>query len=169
MKKKSYQIIKIAKAYSFFRDFWWEKRDCIGDTFLIDFNITFTNEELDGGRWTSLIWRCGMSSYFCCYCFIKYFKVGRYLSYKKSSYWYGFHRYCVTVSLFASLFTWCLWRVKTNREYVLSSFSLFQLLLTTQFPFKLSEKVLQTLTNIFLYHDFSIQNFIKGLQVRRHE
>ncbi|KAM9676322.1 origin recognition complex subunit 3 isoform 2-T2 [Dama dama] len=39
-----------------------------------------------------------------------------------------------------------------------------KLLLTTQFPFKLSEKVLQTLTNIFLYHDFSIQNFIKGLQ-----
>ncbi|KAB0350938.1 hypothetical protein FD754_015795 [Muntiacus muntjak] len=40
-----------------------------------------------------------------------------------------------------------------------------KLLLTTQFPFKLSEKVLQTLTNIFLYHDFSIQNFIKGLQL----
>ncbi|XP_030876889.1 origin recognition complex subunit 3-like, partial [Leptonychotes weddellii] len=39
------------------------------------------------------------------------------------------------------------------------------LLLTTQFPFKLSEKVLQILTNIFLYHDFSIQNFIKGLQL----
>lgn len=28
--------------------------------------------------------------------------------------------------------------------------------------------MLQILTNIFLYHDFSIQNFIKGLQVRRH-
>ncbi|TKC33964.1 hypothetical protein EI555_008670 [Monodon monoceros] len=39
-----------------------------------------------------------------------------------------------------------------------------KLLLTTQFPFKLSEKVLQVLTNTFLYHDFSIQNFIKGLQ-----
>ncbi|XP_057383480.1 origin recognition complex subunit 3 isoform X5 [Balaenoptera acutorostrata] len=39
-----------------------------------------------------------------------------------------------------------------------------KLLLTAQFPFKLSEKVLQVLTNIFLYHDFSIQNFIKGLQ-----
>ncbi|XP_053447804.1 origin recognition complex subunit 3 isoform X5 [Nycticebus coucang] len=39
-----------------------------------------------------------------------------------------------------------------------------KLLLTTQFPFKISEKVLQVLTNIFLYHDFSIQNFIKGLQ-----
>ncbi|XP_060061484.1 origin recognition complex subunit 3 isoform X1 [Erinaceus europaeus] len=40
-----------------------------------------------------------------------------------------------------------------------------KLLLTTQFPFKLSEKVLQILTNIFLYHDFSIQNFIKGLKL----
>ncbi|XP_007949171.2 origin recognition complex subunit 3 [Orycteropus afer afer] len=40
-----------------------------------------------------------------------------------------------------------------------------KLLLTTKFPFKLSEKVLQVLTNIFLYHDFSIQNFIKGLQL----
>ncbi|XP_007104089.1 origin recognition complex subunit 3 isoform X2 [Physeter macrocephalus] len=40
-----------------------------------------------------------------------------------------------------------------------------KLLLTTQFPFKLSDKVLQVLTNIFLYHDFSIQNFIKGLQL----
>ncbi|XP_016062784.1 PREDICTED: origin recognition complex subunit 3 isoform X2 [Miniopterus natalensis] len=39
-----------------------------------------------------------------------------------------------------------------------------KLLLTTQFPFKLSEKVLQILTSIFLYYDFSIQNFIKGLQ-----
>ncbi|XP_049752874.1 origin recognition complex subunit 3 isoform X3 [Elephas maximus indicus] len=46
-----------------------------------------------------------------------------------------------------------------------SLFYIFQLLLTTQFPFKLSEKVLQVLTNIFLYHDFSIQNFIKGLQL----
>ncbi|XP_020019385.1 origin recognition complex subunit 3 isoform X2 [Castor canadensis] len=40
-----------------------------------------------------------------------------------------------------------------------------KLLLTMQFPFKISEKVLQVLTNIFLYHDFSIQNFIKGLQL----
>ncbi|XP_074846999.1 origin recognition complex subunit 3 isoform X2 [Carettochelys insculpta] len=39
-----------------------------------------------------------------------------------------------------------------------------KLLLTTQFPFKLSEKVLQVLINIFLYHDFSVQNFIKGFQ-----
>nr|XP_009666645.1 PREDICTED: origin recognition complex subunit 3 isoform X3 [Struthio camelus australis] len=40
-----------------------------------------------------------------------------------------------------------------------------KLLLTTQFPFKLSEKVLQVLINIFLYHDFSVQNFIKGFQL----
>ncbi|XP_072498881.1 origin recognition complex subunit 3 isoform X3 [Notamacropus eugenii] len=40
-----------------------------------------------------------------------------------------------------------------------------KLLLTTQFPFKLNEKALQVLTNIFLYHDFSVQNFIKGLQL----
>ncbi|XP_045699012.1 origin recognition complex subunit 3 isoform X3 [Phyllostomus hastatus] len=40
-----------------------------------------------------------------------------------------------------------------------------KLLLTTQFPFKLSEKVLQILISIFLYYDFSIQNFIKGLQL----
>uniref|UniRef100_I3M4D0 Origin recognition complex subunit 3 n=1 Tax=Ictidomys tridecemlineatus TaxID=43179 RepID=I3M4D0_ICTTR len=40
-----------------------------------------------------------------------------------------------------------------------------KLLLTAQFPFKISEKVLQILTNIFLYHDFSIQNFVKGLQL----
>ncbi|KAM6181252.1 origin recognition complex subunit 3 [Erethizon dorsatum] len=40
-----------------------------------------------------------------------------------------------------------------------------KLLLTTQFPFKISEKVLKVLTNIFLFHDFSIQNFVKGLQL----
>ncbi|XP_027259207.1 origin recognition complex subunit 3 isoform X6 [Cricetulus griseus] len=40
-----------------------------------------------------------------------------------------------------------------------------QLLLTAQFPFKISKKALQVLTNIFLYHDFSIQNFIKGLKL----
>ncbi|XP_078011371.1 origin recognition complex subunit 3 isoform X3 [Phascolarctos cinereus] len=40
-----------------------------------------------------------------------------------------------------------------------------KLLLTTRFPFKLNEKALQVLTNIFLYHDFSVQNFIKGLQL----
>ena len=42
----------------------------------------------------------------------------------------------------------------------------FQLILTSQFPFKLSGKVLQVLVSIFLYHDFSVRNFIKGLQVR---
>ncbi|XP_065486820.1 origin recognition complex subunit 3 isoform X2 [Caloenas nicobarica] len=40
-----------------------------------------------------------------------------------------------------------------------------KLLLTAQFPFKLGEKVLQVLINIFLYHDFSVQNFIKGFQL----
>ncbi|XP_069462488.1 origin recognition complex subunit 3 isoform X2 [Ambystoma mexicanum] len=40
-----------------------------------------------------------------------------------------------------------------------------KLLLTTQFPFKLSGKVLQVLISIFLYHDFSVHNFIKGLQL----
>ncbi|KAM9240453.1 origin recognition complex subunit 3 isoform 3-T3 [Leptosomus discolor] len=40
-----------------------------------------------------------------------------------------------------------------------------KLLLTSQFPFKLGGKVLQVLINMFLYHDFSVQNFIKGLQL----
>uniref|UniRef100_A0A8C5U9D7 Origin recognition complex subunit 3 n=1 Tax=Malurus cyaneus samueli TaxID=2593467 RepID=A0A8C5U9D7_9PASS len=40
-----------------------------------------------------------------------------------------------------------------------------KLLLTSRFPFKLGEKVLQVLINIFLYHDFSVQNFIKGFQL----
>ncbi|XP_075058852.1 origin recognition complex subunit 3 [Mixophyes fleayi] len=40
-----------------------------------------------------------------------------------------------------------------------------KLLLSNQFPFKLSGKVLQVLITIFLYHDFSVQNFIKGLQL----
>ncbi|KAL6092379.1 hypothetical protein STEG23_016460 [Scotinomys teguina] len=40
-----------------------------------------------------------------------------------------------------------------------------KLLLTAQFPFKISKKALQVLINIFLYHDFSIQNFIKGLKL----
>uniref|UniRef100_A0A8C3UVM6 Origin recognition complex subunit 3 n=1 Tax=Catharus ustulatus TaxID=91951 RepID=A0A8C3UVM6_CATUS len=40
-----------------------------------------------------------------------------------------------------------------------------KLLLTSQFPFKVGEKVLQVLINIFLYHDFSVQNFIKGFQL----
>ncbi|KAG8444782.1 hypothetical protein GDO86_009813 [Hymenochirus boettgeri] len=40
-----------------------------------------------------------------------------------------------------------------------------QLLLSTFFPFKLSGKALQVLITIFLYHDFSVKNFIKGLQL----
>ncbi|XP_009998817.1 PREDICTED: origin recognition complex subunit 3 isoform X2 [Chaetura pelagica] len=40
-----------------------------------------------------------------------------------------------------------------------------KLLLTSQFPFKLGVKVLQVLINIFLYHDFSVQNFVKGFQL----
>ncbi|XP_058031311.1 origin recognition complex subunit 3 isoform X1 [Ahaetulla prasina] len=40
-----------------------------------------------------------------------------------------------------------------------------KLLLTSQFPFKINEKVLQVLTNIFLYHDFSVHNFVKGFQL----
>uniref|UniRef100_A0A8C5GU07 Origin recognition complex subunit 3 n=1 Tax=Gouania willdenowi TaxID=441366 RepID=A0A8C5GU07_GOUWI len=41
-----------------------------------------------------------------------------------------------------------------------------KLILTAQFPFKLNGKVMQVLISIFLYHDFSVRNFIKGLQVR---
>ncbi|XP_062326337.1 origin recognition complex subunit 3 isoform X1 [Osmerus eperlanus] len=40
-----------------------------------------------------------------------------------------------------------------------------KLILTSHFPFKLSGKVLQVLVSIFLYHDFSVRNFIKGLQL----
>ncbi|KAI4905465.1 hypothetical protein NFI96_028095 [Prochilodus magdalenae] len=40
-----------------------------------------------------------------------------------------------------------------------------KLILTSQFPFKLSGKVLQVLVSIFLYHDFSVRNFVKGLQL----
>ncbi|XP_075718244.1 origin recognition complex subunit 3 isoform X2 [Rhinoderma darwinii] len=40
-----------------------------------------------------------------------------------------------------------------------------KLLLSNQFPLKLSGRVLQVLITIFLYHDFSVQNFIKGLQL----
>ncbi|XP_061600272.1 origin recognition complex subunit 3 [Cololabis saira] len=40
-----------------------------------------------------------------------------------------------------------------------------KLILSHKFPFKLSKKVAQVLTNIFLYHDFSVKNFIKGLQL----
>ncbi|XP_052001804.1 origin recognition complex subunit 3 [Xyrauchen texanus] len=40
-----------------------------------------------------------------------------------------------------------------------------QLILTSQFPFKLSSRAIQVLLGIFLYHDFSVQNFVKGLQL----
>ncbi|XP_013986718.2 origin recognition complex subunit 3 [Salmo salar] len=40
-----------------------------------------------------------------------------------------------------------------------------KVILTSQFPFKPSGKVLQVLVSIFLYHDFSVRNFIKGLQL----
>ncbi|XP_072912497.1 origin recognition complex subunit 3 isoform X2 [Hemitrygon akajei] len=40
-----------------------------------------------------------------------------------------------------------------------------KLVLTAKFPFKLSGKVLQVLNNIFLYHDFSAKNFVKGVQL----
>ncbi|XP_034050936.1 origin recognition complex subunit 3 [Thalassophryne amazonica] len=40
-----------------------------------------------------------------------------------------------------------------------------KLILTPDFPFKLSGKVLQVLISIFLFHDFSVRNFIKGLQL----
>ncbi|CAN9502077.1 unnamed protein product [Ophioblennius macclurei] len=40
-----------------------------------------------------------------------------------------------------------------------------QLILTPCFPFKLTGKVMQVLISIFLYHDFSVRNFIKGLQI----
>uniref|UniRef100_A0A674F7Z0 Origin recognition complex subunit 3 n=1 Tax=Salmo trutta TaxID=8032 RepID=A0A674F7Z0_SALTR len=40
-----------------------------------------------------------------------------------------------------------------------------KVILNSQFPFKPSGKVLQVLVSIFLYHDFSVRNFIKGLQL----
>ncbi|XP_061176689.1 LOW QUALITY PROTEIN: uncharacterized protein LOC133185468 [Saccostrea echinata] len=39
-----------------------------------------------------------------------------------------------------------------------------QILMTSVYPFKLGSKVFQLLLDIFLYHDFSVLNFIKGLQ-----
>ncbi|XP_077094791.1 origin recognition complex subunit 3 isoform X2 [Siphateles boraxobius] len=39
-----------------------------------------------------------------------------------------------------------------------------KLILNPQFPFKLSSRVIQVLVGIFLYHDFSVKNFVKGLQ-----
>ncbi|CAL8296241.1 unnamed protein product [Arctogadus glacialis] len=40
-----------------------------------------------------------------------------------------------------------------------------KLILTHHFPFKPNAKVLQVLVSIFLYHDFSVRNFIKGLKL----
>ncbi|XP_046711703.1 origin recognition complex subunit 3 isoform X2 [Silurus meridionalis] len=40
-----------------------------------------------------------------------------------------------------------------------------KLILTSDFPFKLSGKVIQVLVSIFLYHDFSVRNFVKGMQL----
>ncbi|XP_042356988.1 origin recognition complex subunit 3 [Plectropomus leopardus] len=40
-----------------------------------------------------------------------------------------------------------------------------KLILTYHFPFKLNGKVMQVLISIFLYHDFSVRNFIKGIQL----
>ncbi|XP_035686043.1 origin recognition complex subunit 3-like [Branchiostoma floridae] len=37
-------------------------------------------------------------------------------------------------------------------------------LLSTKYPFKLGHRVFQLLLDIFLYHDFSVVNFIRGLQ-----
>lgn len=39
-----------------------------------------------------------------------------------------------------------------------------QIIMTSRFPFKLGSKVFQLLLDIFLYHDFSVLNFVKGLQ-----
>ncbi|XP_077394747.1 origin recognition complex subunit 3 isoform X2 [Festucalex cinctus] len=40
-----------------------------------------------------------------------------------------------------------------------------KLILTSKFPFKMSGKVMQVLISLFLYHDFSVRNFIKGVQL----
>ncbi|XP_071354044.1 origin recognition complex subunit 3 [Trachinotus anak] len=40
-----------------------------------------------------------------------------------------------------------------------------KLILTPRFPFKLNGKVMLVLISIFLYHDFSVRNFIKGVQL----
>lgn len=40
-----------------------------------------------------------------------------------------------------------------------------KLVLNHKFPFKLTGKMLQVLVSIFLYHDFSVRNFIKGFQL----
>ena len=38
--------------------------------------------------------------------------------------------------------------------------------MTAKFPFKLSGSVFRFLYENFLYHDFSLQNFARGLQVK---
>lgn len=55
--------------------------------------------------------------------------------------------------------------IATIIKYMYISFFLSQLILTHHFPFKLNAKVMQVLISIFLYHDFSVRNFIKGIQV----
>ncbi|XP_023249472.1 origin recognition complex subunit 3 [Seriola lalandi dorsalis] len=40
-----------------------------------------------------------------------------------------------------------------------------KLILTPRFSFKLNGKVMQVLISMFLYHDFSVRNFIKGVQL----
>uniref|UniRef100_A0AAX7VH05 Origin recognition complex subunit 3 n=1 Tax=Astatotilapia calliptera TaxID=8154 RepID=A0AAX7VH05_ASTCA len=40
-----------------------------------------------------------------------------------------------------------------------------KLILTSHIAFKLNGKVMQVLIGVFLYHDFSVRNFIKGLQL----
>ncbi|CAN0228648.1 origin recognition complex subunit 3 [Lampetra fluviatilis] len=58
----------------------------------------------------------------------------------------------------------CVERFQTPPATELLSSTLDQLLLTDRFLFKLSGKALQVLIGIFLYHDFSVRNFVKGLQ-----
>ncbi|XP_049595343.1 origin recognition complex subunit 3 [Syngnathus scovelli] len=40
-----------------------------------------------------------------------------------------------------------------------------KLILTSKFPFKMTGKVMQVLIGLFLFHDFSVRNFIKGVQL----
>ena len=42
---------------------------------------------------------------------------------------------------------------------------LYKVLMTAKFPFKLGARVLRFLYDNFLFHDFSLQNFARGLQV----
>lgn len=45
-------------------------------------------------------------------------------------------------------------------------FVFIQVVMTADVPFKLGAKVFEYLLDSFLFHNFSILNFIKGLQVR---